>query len=116
MLSPTPAFTVVEKNNNSSLVYDHDSFMAFIQHQARKRNTKKLAKMLDVTEGAIQKMRQGDTAGSGPTITKWCMRDDDFRADYFRYCGGHVEANPALVKGVNAVIAAIAAVSGETHQ
>lgn len=89
------------------MVYDHDAFMAFIQRQASMRNTKKLAATLDVTEGCVQKMRQGDSAASGPTITKWCQRDPEFRSAYFKHVGGHIEANPALVKGLNAAIAAV---------
>ena len=109
MLSTVRAFPVVAKSNNSSLVYDHDGFMAFIQRQALKRNTKKLAEMLDISETAVGKMRQGDSALSGPTITKWCLRDGDFRRDYFKHCGGHIEAQPELVPVLNAAIAAVMA-------
>lgn len=109
MLSTIKGFTVLPKNaKNSSAHYDHDAFAAFIQRQALRRDPKKLAAMLDVTTRTVGNMREGGGT-SGPTLTKWCKRDGTFRAEYFRFCGGHVEASPALVTKLNEAVSAVLA-------
>jgi hypothetical protein len=109
MLSTTKAFDVLPKNTkNSSDAYDHGAFAAFIQRQAARREPKKLAALLTVTTRTVGNMRE-DGSTSGQTLTKWCRRDPAFRADYFRFCGGHVEASPSLVKNLNEAISAVLA-------
>lgn len=109
MLSTIKGFTVLPKNaKNSSAHYDHDAFAAFIQRQALRRDPKKLAAMLDVTTRTVGNMREGGGTSS-PTLTKWNQRDHAFRADYFRFCGGHIEASPSLTRCLSEAISAVLA-------
>lgn len=76
----------------------------FVKEQALRRPIKEVAKLTGLSTKAVENIRSGEAAASGTTISTWCRNCPEFRTQYFRFVGGHLEIDP---EGVAALYSAI---------
>lgn len=76
----------------------------FTKEQAKRRPIKEVARLTGLSLKAVESIRSGEAAASGTTISTWCRNCPQFRTDYFRFVGGHLEIDP---EGVAALYSAI---------
>lgn len=81
-----------------------NEFTDWLAEQARRYSEKQLANVTGLSLKAVQNLRLGRSGGTGTTIATWCRNDARFRAEYFFYCGGHLETDPEGVAALHMAI------------
>lgn len=84
----------------------------FVQAQANSRRAKEVARLTGLSVKAVENMRGGHSGASAQTITTWCRNDAAFRAAYFQHCGGLLEGDPELLRGLTLAVQAVLASTG----
>lgn len=67
-------------------------------------SAKEIADKAGLSIAGAESLKQGRSGASMKTITELCRNDALFRAEYFLYCGGHLECDPEFVAGLNHVL------------
>jgi len=84
-----------------------DNLVDFTRERANRYTEKELARLTGLSIAQVKNLRLGRSGVSGKTISNWCRNDPAFRAEYFRFCGGHLEGEPEMVAALSRAINAI---------
>ena len=80
----------------------------WLADQLRDQSAKMISRKSGQGQRAAESVKQGRNGLTMAHLVSLCRSDDAFRAQFFKFCGGHLEGEPemvaALSKAINAVI------------
>lgn len=76
----------------------------FVKARANLKTVKEVQRLTGLSEQAVKNLRLGSAGASAQTISTWCRNDPEFRAEYFYWCGGHLEVEPETVAALTIAI------------
>lgn len=67
-----------------------------------------IAKAAGSTKRAAENIKSGDNGMQMAHLVAYCRNDPVFRAEFFKFCGGHMETDPEFVAGITMALNSLA--------
>lgn len=106
-LVTNPAFNRGEHSANKHLRSDTRECSDWLQHQFRKQSSKEISEQGGIGQRAAEGVKQGRNGLTMAHLVNMCRANPDFRAQFFAFCGGQLEGDPALVANLSRAINAV---------
>lgn len=81
-------------SRNTTSRSDHCEHGDWLQDQMLRRTRAQIANATGLTPRGAENLRLGESKISFDKLVEMCRNDPLFRAEFFQYCGGHLETSP----------------------
>lgn len=70
-------------------------------------HSKEISALTGAGTRAAENIKQGRNGITMAHLVAWCRNDPSFRAEFFKFCGGHLEGEPEMVAALSHAINAV---------
>lgn len=78
----------------------------FLRAAVSKRGITHVVNVTGLTPRAVRNILVGESKISFDALVEWLRADKEFRAEFFQYCGGHLENSPEFYAGISQAFSA----------
>jgi len=106
-LGSNAPFNRGDHSANKHLRTDTREVSDWLQSQFRKTSAKEIAEQGGIGQRAAEGVKQGRNGLTMAHLVNMCRANPEFRAELFKFCGGHLEGEPEMVAALSRAINAI---------
>lgn len=106
-LRTNPVFNRVQFPSGRHIPCDTAQASDWLKDQFREESAKAISEKTGQGQRAAEAVKMGRNGLTMAHLVNICRADPDFRAQFFAFCGGQLEGDPALVANLSRAINAV---------